>query len=148
MDPPSAPAVPRPVVAVAGMPSVLFVCVANSCRSQMAEALAKTLGQGRWEVWSAGSHPSGHVHPVAVQMMAELGLDMSAHRSKGLADLPPKRWDYVVTMGCGDACQTVSAHRRIDWAIPDPVGLPVEDARRIREHIHGLVRALITAHST
>jgi protein-tyrosine-phosphatase len=122
---------------------VVFVCVANSCRSQMAEAFARALGQGRWEVWSAGSHPSGRVHPLAVQVMAERGFDLSSHRSKGLAELPPQQWDCVVTMGCGDACPTLAARRRIDWDIPDPVGRPIEEARSIRDRIEALVRRLL-----
>ena len=125
------------------MPSVLFVCVANSCRSQMAEAAANALKKAGWEIWSAGSHPSGRVHPVAVQAMGELGMDLSTHHSKGLAQVPQRQWDYVVTMGCGDACPHVSATRRIDWQIPDPVGLPLEETRKIRDQIIGLVRALI-----
>ena len=126
------------------MPSVLFVCVANSCRSQMAEAVAKSLAGPEWEIWSAGSSPSGRVHPVAIQMMAELGLDVNAHRSKGLEHVPSREWDYVVTMGCGDACPTVRARRRLDWDIPDPVGLPLDEVRRIREELAQRVRALVT----
>ncbi len=124
------------------IPRILFVCVANSCRSQMAEALATALGREAWEVWSAGSHPSGSVHPLAVQLMAELGIDLTTHRSKGLHEVPSKRWDYVVTMGCQDECPAVNARHRIDWAIPDPVGLPLEEARRIRDQVAGLVRHL------
>ena len=125
------------------MPSVLFVCVANSCRSQMAEAVARSLGGGEWEVWSAGSHPSGQVHPLASRLMAELGLDLSGQRSKGLEDVPKRPWDYVVTMGCGDACPTVSARHRIEWEVPDPVGLPLDEARRIRDQIGEGVRDLM-----
>ena len=128
------------------MPSILFVCVANSCRSQMAEAIAKSLEPGAWEVWSAGASPSGQVHPVAAQLMAELGLDLGGHRSKGLADVPQRTWDYVVTMGCGDACPTVSARHRIEWAVPDPVALPLEDARRIRDQLAASVQALLRTH--
>lgn len=125
------------------MPSILFVCVANSCRSQMAEAIAKSVGKNQWDVWSAGSHPSGRIHPVAIQAMQELGLDLSAHRSKGLGDVPARRWDYMVTMGCGDACPHVPARRRLDWQIPDPVGLPIEDVRTIREQLVQLVTELL-----
>ncbi len=125
------------------MPSVLFVCVANSCRSQMAEAAAKALKKEGWDVWSAGSNPSGRVHPIAVQVMGELGADLSTHHSKGLDAVPQRQWDYVVTMGCGDACPNVSATRRIDWQIPDPVGLPLEETRKIRDHIVTLVRELL-----
>ena len=126
------------------MPSILFVCVANSCRSQMAEALAKSLSLGGWEIWSAGSHPSGQVHPIAAQLMAELGLDLAGHRSKGLGEVPRRTWDYVVTMGCGDACPAVPARQRIDWAVPDPVAMPFEEARRARDQLAEAVRALLT----
>lgn len=101
---------------------------------------------GAWEVWSAGSQPSGRVHPLAVQLMAEVGWDLSTHRSKGLSDVPSKRWDYVVTMGCGDACPTVDARRHVAWEIPDPIGLPLEDARRLRDQIIGLVRQVMREH--
>ena len=124
------------------MPSILFVCVANSLRSQMAEALAKAKSGGDWEVWSAGSHPSGQVHPLAVQLMTEIGLDLSGHRSKGLAEVPKRQWDYLVTVGCGDRCPAVSARHRLDWAIPDPSGAPMEEARQVRDRIQGLVTEL------
>ena len=125
------------------MPSVLFVCVANSFRSQMAEALARAQGGRQWEIWSAGSHPSGQVHPLAAQVMAEIGLDLRRHRSKGLVEVPQRQWDYLVTMGCGDHCPAVSARHRLDWAIPDPSGAPVEEARRLRDQIKGLVTELL-----
>ena len=127
----------------AARPRVVFVCVANSCRSQMAEAIARSLAGARAEIWSAGSHPSGRIHPLAIQLMDEIGLDLSGHHSKGLSDLPALRWDYVVTMGCGDACPSLPAAHRIDWAIPDPVAMPVEAARKIREQIHGDVEHLL-----
>ena len=126
------------------MPSVVFVCVANSCRSQMAEAIAKSIGGADWEVWSAGSHPSGRVHPIAMDLMKEVGADLSRHQSKGLDALPTRQWDYVVTMGCQDACPTVSARHRLDWEIPDPVGLSLTEARGIRDDIAARVRQLIT----
>ena len=102
-------------------PTILFVCVANSCRSQMAEAMARLLVRDRWEIWSAGSHPSGRVHPVAIQLASELGLDLRLYRSKGLSEVPQYRWDYVVTMGCGDACSSVQADRRLGWDIQDTI---------------------------
>ncbi len=125
-------------------PSVLFVCVANSCRSQMAEAVAKSLGGGRWDVWSAGSHPSGQLNSTAIQLLQEVGLDLKGHRSKGVEALPKRQWDYLVTMGCGDHCPNVAAAHRLDWEIPDPVGLPVEEARTIRDRITELVRELLS----
>lgn len=128
------------------MPSVLFVCVANSFRSQMAEAFARAIGGAAWEVASAGSHPSGQVHPLAIQLMGELTFDLSAQRSKGLEALPSHQWDYVVTMGCGDRCPTVPARRRLDWELGDPAGLPLDDARRIRDRIGALVRELLRHH--
>lgn len=126
-------------------PSVLFVCVANSCRSQMAEAIAKSVVKDAWEIWSAGSRPGGRVHPVALQAMQELGLDLSSHWSKGLRDVPARQWDYVVTMGCGDACPTVPARHRVEWQIPDPVGLPLEEVRRIRDDLAQRITALLSA---
>ena len=129
------------------MPSVVFVCVANSCRSQMAEAIAKSMASTQWEIWSAGAHPSGRVHPVAIGAMKELGLELAGHRSKGLEALPAREWEYVVTMGCGDACPTVRARHRLDWDIPDPVGLPIEEVRRIRDQIAELVRGLLQEES-
>ena len=125
------------------MPSLLFVCVANSFRSQIAEAVARSLGGDRWEVWSAGSRPGGQIHPLAVQLLAEIGLDTAGQRSKGLDELPAKRWDYVVTMGCGEACPTVPARHRLDWDLPDPAALPMAEARRARERIIELVRGLL-----
>lgn len=127
------------------MPSILFVCVANSFRSQMAEAAAKALGGSGWEVWSAGSHPSGRVHPLAMELMREAGYDLSAHRSKGLDDVPAREWDYVVTMGCGDACPAVRARQRLDWNLPDPAALVPREARAVRDRIIELVRGMIVA---
>ena len=124
-------------------PSVLFLCVANSCRSQMAEAAATALANDDWEIWSAGSHPSGAVHPVAIEAMGELGLDPSSHHSKGIAEVPAREWEYVVTMGCGDDCPTVRGRTRLDWDIPDPVSRPIEDVRKIRDRVVELVRQLI-----
>ena len=125
------------------MPSVLFVCTANSFRSQMAEAVARAVGGPAWDIGSAGSQPSGRVHPQAIQLMKEIGLDLRAHRSKGLDEVSSRPWDYVVTMGCGDACPSVPAKHRLDWQIPDPAAVPPEEARRIRDHIVALVRELM-----
>ena len=132
-----------PHPATPGTPRVLFMCVANSCRSQMAEAIARSIAGTACEIWSSGSRPSGQVHPVAIQMMQELGLDLSRHRSKGLDDLPSGAWDVVVTMGCGDACGLLPAKRRLDWPIPDPVGLGPEQTRAIRDDLAHRVRALL-----
>ena len=127
------------------MPSALFVCVANSFRSQMAEALARSLGGAAWEVASAGSHPSGRVHPQASALMQELGLDLSSHRSKGLDAVAGRRWDYVVTMGCGDACPVYPGRRYLDWPVDDPGGRPMDEVRRIRDDVDARVRELLAS---
>ena len=95
-----------------GMKRILFVCVENSCRSQMAEAFARMHGAGTIEPYSAGSKPSGQVNPKAVESMRELGYDLSKHGSKSLSDIPAVEYDVAVTMGCGDACPTVRAQQR------------------------------------
>lgn len=124
-------------------PSVLFVCIENSCRSQIAEGFAKALGAGVMEASSAGSKPSGQVNPRAVEFMKERGIDLTAHGSKGLSDLPQKSWDYVITMGCGDACPFVPSRRKEDWGIPDPKHLPPDEFRKVRDLIESKVKALI-----
>src|SRR5437016_5611882 len=118
---------------------VLFVCVENSCRSQMAEGFAKALGL---EAWSAGSKPSGKVNATAVAVMKERGIDLSVHGSKGLSDLPTQTWDYVITMGCGDACPFVPAKAKRDWALPDPKTLPLDEFRKVRDEIERRVKEL------
>ena len=128
---------PRPT------PRVLFVCVENSNRSQMAEAFARRHGGGRVEVYSAGSRPSGKVNPRAVAFMKELGYDLSAHGSKPLDQFNGQEVDVAVTMGCGDACPLVRARRREDWAIPDPRDLGPDEFRAVRDLIGRKVRALL-----
>ena len=123
-------------------PKLLFVCVENSCRSQMAEGFARALGA---QAHSAGSRPSGKVNPRAVAFMAEKGIDLGAHASKGLIDLPAGGFDAVVTMGCGDACPHVPAKRRLDWALPDPKDLSDDGFREVRDRIEALVRDLVGA---
>ncbi len=109
---------------------IVFVCVENSNRSQIAEAFARLHGGGRVEAYSAGSRPSGKVNPRAVEFMREVGYDLTAHRSKGIADLPAVEFDAVVGMGCGDeGCPLVRARRREEWAVPDPKELPPEQYR-------------------
>jgi arsenate reductase len=124
-------------------PSLLFVCVENSCRSQMAEGFAHALGRDRVVSHSAGSRPSGQVNSRAIEFMAEKGIDLRSQRSKGLDDLPALRWDYVVTMGCGDACPHLPARHRLDWDLPDPKQLDDAGFRAVRDRIEGLVRDLI-----
>jgi arsenate reductase len=124
---------------------ILFVCVENSNRSQMAEAFARRHGGDRIEVQSAGSRPSGKINPRAVQFMREIGYDLTAHVSKSLHSLPHGEYDAVVTMGCGDACPLVRAGRREEWNIPDPKELPDEEFRKVRDQIDEKVRELLAS---
>ena len=121
---------------------VLFVCVENSCRSQIAEGFARALGADVLEPWSAGSRPSGKVNPRAIELMAERGVDISANASKSLADVPRDGWDYVITMGCGDACPFVPSERKTDWGIPDPKNLPSDEFRAVIAQIEEKVKSL------
>ena len=125
------------------MKRVLFVCVENSNRSQMAEAFARTHGAGRVQAWSAGSRPSGRVNPRAVAFMKEVGYELGTHSSKSLDQIPPGEYDAAVTMGCGDACPLVLARKHLDWAIPDPKELPDEEFRRVRDLIEQKVKELL-----
>ncbi len=128
------------------MKRVLFVCVENSNRSQMAEAFARLHGAGQVEAFSAGSRPSGRVNPRAVEFMREVGYDLTAHRSKGLDELPPGEFDAVIGMGCGDeGCARVPARRREEWDVPDPKELPPEQYRQVRELIEAKVKHLLAA---
>lgn len=122
---------------------ILFVCVENACRSQMAEGIAEVLGEGRFQAESAGSRPSGAVNPDAIRAMKEIGIDLSHKTPKSLKDLAGKRYDVVVTMGCGDACPSVPAGTRLDWDIPDPKGKDFGSFRQVRDMISGKVRALL-----
>jgi protein-tyrosine-phosphatase len=117
--------------------------VENSNRSQMAEAFARMHGQGRVEVCSAGSRPSGKVNPKAIAAMKEVGYDLMAHRSKPLADFAGQEFDVAVTMGCGDECPFIRAKDRQDWQIPDPKELPMEEFRAVRDLIESKVKALL-----
>ena len=122
---------------------IVFLCIENSNRSQMAEAFGRMYAPPGIEVYSAGSQPSGRVNPKAIEALAELGYDMSSHRSKSLQDLPPGVFDVAVTMGCGDACPVSLAKRRIDWQIPDPKLLSADDYREVRNLIGRMVQALL-----
>jgi arsenate reductase (thioredoxin) len=124
---------------------ILFVCVENANRSQMAEAFARMDGGSEVEAHSAGSRPSGVVNPKAMRYMDELGYDLSTHASKSLDDIAGLEFDAVVTMGCGDTCPWVPARRRLDWALPDPRELDGDDYRRVRDDIRARVRELIAA---
>jgi len=125
------------------MVKIVFVCVENSCRSQIAEGFAKFYGKGRVEAFSAGSRPSGKINQTAVDVMKEIGVDISKQESKGFDALPYKEFDVLVTMGCGDECPFVPAKKRIDWKIPDPKGKPVEFFREVRDQIREKVLNLL-----
>ena len=124
-------------------PRVLFVCVENSNRSQMAEAFARIHGGDRVEAWSAGSRPSGRVNPKAIEAMRELGYDLTSHTSKSLEQIAPGEYAAAVTMGCGDACPNVAARLREDWQIPDPREMPPDQFREVRDLIGAKVKRLL-----
>jgi protein-tyrosine-phosphatase len=121
---------------------LLFVCVENANRSQMAEAFARIHGGDGVEARSAGSRPSGQLNPKAIRFMGELGYDLSTHASKSLDDIDGE-FDAVVTMGCGDSCPWVPARLREDWALPDPRNMDDEGYRAVRDEISARVRALL-----
>jgi protein-tyrosine-phosphatase len=126
------------------MKTILFVCVENSNRSQMAEAFARLHGGDLVRAASAGSRPSNKVSAMAVAAMAERGYDMSDHRPRSLEEVGGGPWDYVVTMGCGDACPYVPAIARIDWDLQDPSSMTIEEYRRVRDEIERKVLALLS----
>jgi arsenate reductase len=125
------------------IPEVLFVCVHNAGRSQMAAALLDSRGQGKVHVRSAGSEPAGAINPAVVQAMSEIGLDLSKEFPKPLTDEFVRAADVVVTMGCGDACPIYPGKRYLDWELPDPAGKSVEEVREIRDEIGRRVTALL-----
>lgn len=125
------------------MKNVLFVCVENSCRSQLAEAFGHIHKSGDICIYSAGSSPSGQVNPKAVAVMAELGYDMSAHQSQSLEEMPEIEYDAVITMGCGDNCPWVQGGIREDWGLADPKHMPVEEFRQLRSEIENRVVDLL-----
>ena len=125
------------------IPRVLFVCVENSNRSQMAEAFARMHGAGMVEAYSAGSRPSGLVNAKAIEAMRERGYDLSTHTSKSLLDIPQGQYQYVVTMGCGDACPWIPATHREDWELPDPKHMTRDEFNAVRDDIERRVQALL-----
>jgi arsenate reductase (thioredoxin) len=125
------------------MKRILFVCVENSNRSQMAEAFAKMHGAGLVEAASAGSRPSGRINPKAVEAMRELEYDLALHDSKGLDEFNGTAVDVAVTMGCGDECPMVKAVRRVEWQIPDPREMGPDEFRGVRDLIEAKVKALL-----
>jgi arsenate reductase len=124
-------------------PQVLFVCVHNAGRSQLAAALLHRHAAGRVAVRSAGSTPASEVNPAVVAVMAELGIDVSREIPQRLTTDAVEAADVVITMGCGDACPIFPGKRYLDWQLDDPAGLPVERVRPIRDEIDRRVRALL-----
>jgi arsenate reductase (thioredoxin) len=125
------------------LPEVLFVCVYNAGRSQMAAALLGRAAEGRVVVRSAGSTPADEIHPGVLEAMAEVDIDLSSEIPKALTDDVVRLADVVITMGCGDACPVYPGKRYEDWELPDPAGKPVEEVRAIRDEINQRVQGLL-----
>ena len=122
---------------------ILFVCVENSCRSQMAEGLAKVIGKGVIEAYSAGSSPSGEVNETAIALMREDGIDISGSKSKGFDELPVKNFDIVITLGCKDTCPFIPADNHIEWLIKDPKGKDIAFFKQTKDQIKERITLLI-----
>jgi arsenate reductase (thioredoxin) len=126
------------------VPSVVFLCVHNAGRSQMAAAWAKSLGGDRLEVFSGGSDPASEVNPVAVEAMREVGIDIKEELPKRWSDDVIRAADVIITMGCGDSCPIFPGKRYEDWDVEDPAGQDVEHVRPVRDDIESRVKALLT----
>jgi len=127
----------------ASVPEVLFVCIHNAGRSQMAAALLAHHAHGRVQVRSAGSEPADHINPAVIAALAELDLDVTQEFPKPLTDDAARAADVIVTMGCGDACPFYPGKRYLDWELDDPAGQPIEVVRVIRDEIDGRVKTLL-----
>ncbi|MFQ5585898.1 MAG: arsenate reductase ArsC [Thermodesulfobacteriota bacterium] len=125
------------------MKRILFICVENSCRSQIAEAFVRIHGAGRAEAYSAGSCPAGQVNQKALEVMDERGYDLRRHHSKSVGELPDREFDSAVTMGCGDRCPQVRVRERHEWEIPDPGALPLDEFRALCDLIEEKVQGLL-----
>ena len=123
--------------------NILFVCVENSNRSQMAQAFAAIHGKNFIEAFSAGSRPSGKINPKAIAAMKETGYDLTAHQSKSLDEIPKVDYEYAITMGCGDECPMIKAKHREDWNIPDPREMNESEFREVRDLIEQKVKTLL-----
>ncbi len=126
-------------------PSVLFVCVHNAGRSQMAAGFLAALSDGAVEVRSAGSMPGDRINPVAVEAMAEVGIDIASEQPKVLTDQAVQESDVVITMGCGDACPFYPGKRYEDWELEDPAGKDIETVREVRDEIKRRVKELLAS---
>jgi len=126
-------------------PTVLFVCVHNAGRSQMAAGFLTALSDGAVDVRSAGSMPGDQINPVAVEAMAEVGIDIASNQPKVLTDQAVQDSDVVITMGCGDACPFYPGKRYEDWELEDPAGKSIETVREVRDEIEGRVKELLAS---
>lgn len=126
------------------LPVVLFVCVHNAGRSQMAAAFLTQLAAGRLRVHNAGTEPASEIHPVVTRVMREAGIELAGRRPKRLTDQAVVEADVVITMGCGDACPVYPGKRYEDWDVHDPAGSSVEEVRKIRDDIRGRVESLLS----
>jgi len=126
-----------------GKKRIVFICVENARRSQMAQGFAEVFGGEKVEVYSAGSIPSSQIDPIVIEVMKEKGIDLSSKRPKGLNDLPPIEMDYLVTMGCEETCPAVLSKNILEWDIPDPKGKSIDFFREVRDLIENKVRALL-----
>ncbi|MEY2426703.1 MAG: hypothetical protein QOI61_2275 [Actinomycetota bacterium] len=126
------------------MPSVLFLCIHNAGRSQMALGWFEHLAEGQATAFSGGSEPAEHVNPMAAEAMREVGIDIATKTPRRWTDADLQEADVVVTMGCGDTCPYVPGTRCEDWPLDDPAGQPIEMVRRVRDDIEARVRALLT----
>jgi arsenate reductase (thioredoxin) len=122
---------------------IVFVCVENARRSQMAQGFAEVFGKEKLEVYSTGSRPSSQIDPLVIEVMKEKGIDLSSRLTKGLNDLPSVEMDYLVTMGCEETCPAVPARKIIEWEILDPKGKPIDEIRRIRDVLEAKVKLLL-----
>jgi arsenate reductase len=121
---------------------IVFICVENARRSQMAQGFAEALGQGELEVYGAGSRPSSSIDPLVIQVMKEKGIDLSSKRPKSLTELPPMEMDYLITMGCEETCPAIPSKKIIEWNIPDPKGKSIDVFRNVRDMIENSVKGL------
>ena len=126
-----------------GKIKIVFICVENARRSQMAQGFAEVFGGEKVEVYSAGSIPSSQIDPIVIEVMKEKGIDLTAKQPKGLNDLPLIEMDYLITMGCEETCPAVPTKKIIEWEIPDPKGKSIDIVRNVRDMVEGRVRALL-----
>ena len=122
---------------------VLFACVENSCRSQIAEALAKKISPHKFDFYSAGSKPSGIINPMAIKLLKSQGVYLTDHRSKDVSEFINIKIDYLILMGCGDQCPNIVAEERVEWDIPDPKDMEAPEFLNVIEIIRGEVKKLI-----